>query len=309
MKKKDLKDKLKTLSGDEVFTWIARIFFFASASVIIVFLMYFMKFPGSFSNKQGDWADFGSFVGGTLSPILSFLGLIALLVTIILQSKELEATRKELERSATAQENSEKSFLKQSEILNRQQFESTFFSLLEQHNNSLHKLSVESSLNKNISDLYLIVRYVLINDAADLSGAKKRLDDKSLLCGHYFRILYQTLKFIATSVPGSEIGLDFKSEDIINKPVTSIEKMYSNIIRSFLNNELTQLLAINCYCSNEDDTYWKYKLLVERYEFLEHMPFKNRLGHEQLLFIELSDYYTKAFGKSSSKPLAEGSRV
>ena len=48
----------------------------------------------------------GDFLGGVINPILSFFSFIAILYTISLQSKELQATRSELSRTAAAQEKS-----------------------------------------------------------------------------------------------------------------------------------------------------------------------------------------------------------
>ncbi len=68
----------------------------------IVLLVYWGQFGGELSNRQETWGVFGDFVGGSLNPIFSLAGLVALLITIALQSQELEATRKELQKSAVA---------------------------------------------------------------------------------------------------------------------------------------------------------------------------------------------------------------
>jgi hypothetical protein len=107
------------------------------------------------------------------------------------------------------------------------------------------------------------------------------------------------LKFIATNSPGSSIGKSFESEKIENEQVSENEKMYSNIVRSFLGYDITQLLAINCYCSGPEDTYWKYKLLIERYAFLEHMPFELDKIPCPLLEKTKTIYKESAFGNSN----------
>ena len=84
--------------------------------------IYFYTFNGELSASHERWGTFGDFFGGVLNPTLSFLALIALLLTLSLQGKqaeislkelklsrtELTETRKELTRSAKAQEESEK---------------------------------------------------------------------------------------------------------------------------------------------------------------------------------------------------------
>jgi len=294
--RKDLKQKLSELDSNKLLSWIAWIFSFAVGAMALVFWLYFSNFHGEFSPKHEVWGAFGDFVGGTLNTILSFLALIALLLTIILQNRELEATREELRRSAEAQESSQQSMKDQSDILVRQQFEQTFFSLLEQHNAALNRMSIATGKWTNgMSDLDKVRSQVLKEDS--LIQAKAVLETHNGLCGHYFRILYQLLKFISTNIPDGKIGPEFDKDKIVLVELAKNEKMYSNMVRSFLSYDVSQLLAINCYCEDENNTYWRYKQLLERYEFLEHMPFKVDQKQNELL-LSTRCFYHKAFGQS-----------
>lgn len=266
--------------------------------IAVVFGLYLINFKGNLSINNSDWGTFGDYIGGTLNPILSFLSLIALLTTIVLQSKELDLTRTELSRSAKAQEDTKEILDKQSETLARQQFESTFFSLLDQHNKMLESLTTPRS-NTLGSKLDLIMSLVFDPHCPDIGTAKLALESKNDLCGHYFRVLYQLLKFIATNAPGSPIGKSFEVREIDNKTVSDDEKMYSNIARLFLGYRVTQLLAINCYSKDETDTYWRYKLLIERYAFLEHMPFEIGDKESSILNKTKKFYKSSAFGNSN----------
>ncbi|MGX1203792.1 hypothetical protein [Marinobacter sp. MBR-105] len=120
MAKRDLKGKLEAFDSDQLRKWLAWILSINTGAVSAVFIFYFINFDGGLSSDHTRWGTFGDFVGGILSPILSFSALIALLLTIVLQSRqleisknELEATRQELARSAAAQEKAEKAQLKQ----------------------------------------------------------------------------------------------------------------------------------------------------------------------------------------------------
>jgi DNA-binding XRE family transcriptional regulator len=78
---------------------------------------YFRQFNGPLSPDPERWGQFGDYLGGTLNPLLAFLSLIALVLTVSMQRRqleiareqlsnsreELEATRAELARTADAQ--------------------------------------------------------------------------------------------------------------------------------------------------------------------------------------------------------------
>lgn len=281
----------------------ARLLIFLTVILIIALLVvfgvfiFYYKFHYGISDNNADWGTFGDFVGGTLNPILSFLGLIALLFTIFLQSKELESTRIELERAASAQENTEKVLAEQTKTQAIQQFEGTFFSLLEQHNKALENLSSPRGNERSI--LGDIKTNIFAYGIKDLTSAKVTFEQYNYLCGHYFRVLYQLLKFIATNCPNGKIGAEFEEDKIKSVPLSSEEKMYSSMVRAFLDYDTTQLLAINCFCEHkENDSYWKYKLLIDRYSFLEHMAF-DTYGEEDVLLIQLKSFYSlQAFGNS-----------
>ena len=127
MSKQNLKEKLHTFDPDRLLKWLSWILAAASGVVVTTFVFYFINFSEGLSNDHERWGTFGDFIGGTLNPILSFLALIALLLTVVLQSrqaeisknelelsrKEMEATRQELARSAVAQEKTEQAQLKQ----------------------------------------------------------------------------------------------------------------------------------------------------------------------------------------------------
>ena len=119
-----LKDKIESFDSKQLLKWLSWIFVVAVTIMVGVFLFYFINFSGDISSSHEKWGTFGDFVGGTLNPILSFLALIALLLTVILQNRqleisgnELEATREELRRSAEAHEKSEQSLQLQAKAL------------------------------------------------------------------------------------------------------------------------------------------------------------------------------------------------
>jgi uncharacterized membrane protein len=92
----------------------------AIVALILVVTAYVCTFTGGPIAKQDVWGQFGDFMGGTLNPILSFLALLALLLTIVMQSYELRLTRQEMELSRVAQQKTEVALADQANTLREQ---------------------------------------------------------------------------------------------------------------------------------------------------------------------------------------------
>ncbi len=247
-------------------------FLIAFIAILVVIAAYVFNFHAhNFSESNGDWGTFGDFFGGTLNPLLSFLALIILLRTFSMQKTELDLQREELKDT--------KELLRlQTQTQIKQRFESTFFALLNVHNQILRDLPDNSLANTH---------HHVLNSKASLIKAQERLKlDQFSFC-HYFRILYQLLSFVDKS----------QNED---------KKLYSNMIRALLTDKVLRLLLI--YCCGEDDEQKHYKSLIERYAIFENASFKKDLGVEGekiivLAGVEISAIYEaknlydpKAFG-------------
>lgn len=61
----------------------------------LVLLPWLYKFNGTLSPSPGDWAHFGSYVGGTFSSLVAALALIALLITISQQHQQIRSLRQQ----------------------------------------------------------------------------------------------------------------------------------------------------------------------------------------------------------------------
>lgn len=96
----------------------------AIMALIFVLGLYLWNFPGHLSAEHDIWGQFGAFIGGTLTPILNFLALLALLFTIILQSYELRITREEMKLARIAQQKTEAALKNQAITLQNQLVES-----------------------------------------------------------------------------------------------------------------------------------------------------------------------------------------
>lgn len=258
----------------------------------------------------------GDYFGGILNPIFVFLSLLAILSTLKLQSNELELTREELKNNLDVQKKSERHFAEQSRILQIQQFENTFFSLLTQTNNTIkeyiNKHTIEeksshSSLFKNtiIDELKRDIEINIeigANNFMNVNGEKNSEKRKneiirrclSLIQNNLisydedvikvFMLIYRLLKYI-------------DDHELINN---SEKKSYSGILRAGLGANILWLISINC-CREDLLSINNFKILIEKYAILEHMPFdftyKDKTnGYKYFFSVIKNKYDKKAFG-------------
>ncbi|MCQ9325659.1 putative phage abortive infection protein [Neisseria dentiae] len=291
-------------------------FIFILLMVAPILVLYYDNFGSrELSESPEQWGQFGDYIGGVLNPIFGFATFIALLYTIKLQTEELKATREELARSAKAQENSEQALAEQSKIFQIQQFESTFFSMLDLLNKlSTHvtnaipfKLSFpdrqpcidgdtdrfQSYKDSMYDELFGI--YVFYGDKVNLHPdflgelvrSKEYINEYFSEFKQFSLLLYQILKFIRS----------LSAEEA--QECSETEKRYSNIARASIDLRILQILAVYIICQDME-SYRPYQDLFERYAFLEHMPFKlaGKKEYRSNLLLCRVFYGDSAFGDS-----------
>lgn len=92
------KDQTET---DRFINKLAMIITVALMALVVVYGLYCLNFFSDFkfSKDTDTWGTFGDYVGGILNPILSFLTLIALILTLHLQRTQLDISKEELKLS------------------------------------------------------------------------------------------------------------------------------------------------------------------------------------------------------------------
>ncbi|WP_323881400.1 putative phage abortive infection protein [Aeromonas caviae] len=197
-----------------------------------------------FAPSLGEFGD----VYGALNTLFSGLAFSGVIISIVLQSIELRATRKEMNSQVLQ-------FEQQTEAMQKQVFESSFFSMMNLHN--------DISSNLRSEDKFKIL-FLKLNDVAEdtphygkaliehLNSVYETFMGEAYSdIGHYFRYIYQIIKFI----DNSKLSEDEKS-------------VYINILRAQFSNYELLLLFVNCLCYKRSD---KFKCLVEKYGFFEHI--------------------------------------
>lgn len=222
------------------------------------------------------WGQIGDFVGGLLNPVLSFFALMAVLFNLVLQRKELSLARKDAKDAHDTQK-------RQSEIFEMQNFESVFFRLLDAHS----RLAVSVKSNAGASSYvgmegfdraassFLPKNPVLVRVETNEQKvffvsecASKYVAANIGSLGHYFRSLYQILKYIdnygQVSVNLSEATM---ARIKVRRAVRNYYKQrtYSNMLRAQLSNSEILCVFLNCLTPEGAGL----KSYVEKYSFLK----------------------------------------
>lgn len=289
---------LKTIgfTKDKTSRNLFKLFQFALYAIVIVFII------NLFSIGKSGFGEWGDFFGGVLNPILTFLTFMGLLITIILQQSELKQSREE--------------FKGQKESLENQEFDNKFFQMLNLLNSINDRLVVnikEKDLKgKDVFEylkekLYnsIFIQYEqhlyqnsLFNQHEKKTKSNFVYDDKFIYFKnefdnfnneydttfkYYFINLYQILKYIDTYCRNIKEA-----------------KEYTNMIRAQLTKNALLLLAYNAI-GVQNFTTNQYQLLVEKYEFFEHLRYEDFCENSSILEIVnsiLAKYDDKAFGNN-----------
>lgn len=223
----------------------------AALGLIIALGFYFQQFSGGLSEAQDLWGQFGDYLGGVLGPLFSLMALFALLITAWIQFKNVTLTSEELDQSV-------ESLQEQTSVLQRQNFENTFFHLLELHNTVVNdtvyqdkegRAAFESLFKDSWQDIYN--RHPKSNysdERAQIHAVwNEFFETNQQQLGHYFRLLYNVVKFID------------------NSPIDERQR-YVNIVRAQLSTYELGLLFYNCLGPDGEE---KFKPLAEKYALFE----------------------------------------
>lgn len=247
------------------FSWFIKnkeylaMLFIAIAVPTITFYLYWQKFSGPVSNNHTRWAEFGTISGGILGALFAFLAFLVLLRTLDVNKTELQETRA---------------------VLSKQSTDSTFFNMMSLYNEVLNEISIDKlvvsisgqntkvitsrdaflELHSKFSKQYLLKTmrgdYPELN--SELSKIRKAYDDFhqrfGQKVGHYYRLLYNILKFIDRS--------SLEEQD---------KRTYVNILRSQLSQYEIALLFFSCNSSLGKE---KFLPLALKYDLFKHIDYE-----------------------------------
>lgn len=269
------------MKNNNLWIWV-----FAILSSLFIFSVLFLTLIIGLSANETFRGTFGDMFGAAnaLFTGLSFVGLI---ITIMLQRKDLNIQRNELQ--------------KQTQSIHIQNFENTFFQMLSIFHGIVESLEINDSgeivkgrrvfslltdkINALLFELTLTdeyqsrcaytiedpIRYVFITKEDAVNVYDKLYEDYSDILGHYFRALYHIVKFTD------------------NYPDINKQK-YISIARSHLSNSEQVLLYYNCLHTNG---ILKFKPLVERYALLNNIDWSYFPEEIFSIFYNIDAYVNK----------------
>lgn len=247
----------------------------------LAYLIAIIKYIEEWSTR----GEFGDLFGG-LNTLFSGLAFSALIYAIYLQHKELKLQRIELKQTRKELEGQKLQLEAQNKTMQKQNFENTFFELLRLHNELVRSIELPSKSHGEIIFTkgrncfkYFYKRFrshfTVFSDTSDKLDQISRTNDKLFEehqadLGHYFRNLYNIIKFVKNS----------SVED---------KRLYTNLIRAQLSSFELALLFYNCL---GDIGREKFKPLVEEFALLKNMPDGILIDSSHKEF-----YDERAFGK------------
>jgi hypothetical protein len=177
------------------------------------------------------WGTFGDYVGGLSGSIFNFFSFVLLLLTILLQIQEMRYSREELERSA-------KALNRQGKLQRHQNFENTFFQLLQLHHHHANTLICDEKAEallggrqcfdyfyQNLKRIYQQKKteFVFSPNLSYLESEqelirkvyKKFYTENQEKLGHYFRNIYHIIRFVENNHPKDEDEQTLKNYIII----------------------------------------------------------------------------------------------
>ncbi len=223
------------------YIYIAASLFLFTIIIYAAFFIY--NFGLSIKADSNNWGQFGSYVGGVLSPVFAFMSFIALLFTINLQRIDIKDKRDEAKEQKVISE-------KQKTLLDIQRFETTFFNMLNQITNIINNYTY------NQQDGASFFRNALVN------------------LWNYFHENTTNSESIDEYFANSQIHIEFKNFvlhianiiKIIQNGNIENKDIYYEILIGFLSNRQKYFIEVCCNSSQNFIDVKEYLNVIHRSE-------------------------------------------
>ncbi|MDW3210079.1 MAG: putative phage abortive infection protein [Reichenbachiella sp.] len=213
----------------------------------------------------------GEFFGGIVGPIWALAGVILFYLALIYQRKELELQREELFETRKIMDS-------QSQTIEIQQFENTYFKLLEFH------LAASSRIESQEAGNGFEVMYKAFTKAVNDTKKRRKKDGSSEILDEEafetcFRQVYDSYRNTISHYMESYKSLIYLVAEKSKDP-----NFYINIIKPHLTEQEVLLQFYYLITYNKDE---KFKEIVENYGLFERLNFRSVQAIDRLHLDEL----------------------
>jgi len=286
--KKIFKNIYKKIFVDKDLIYI--IIFVSLIVIILITLLFLWKRPFFMWDSpinESLMGTLGDFIGGVIGSAWALLGVILFYLALKEQRADSKTNRKALNKQIEALEMQTREFVLQKEelilsrnvfkeqakTLKKQQFESTFFAMLQLYNHNIENIGSDTS-SENEESFKGFSKELFNNMEVDIDPFKNHEQainvykdlfyKKKTEISHYFRIVYRIMRFIELSSMTEEE-----------------KKSYSKIIRSQFSEKELLILYYNSHFIFGR----KFIPLALKYKLFKHLPDDTK--------VEFKDFYTK----------------
>ncbi|MND93684.1 hypothetical protein D3C80_858760 [compost metagenome] len=247
------------------------------------------------------WGQLGDFFGGVLNPILSFLALVAVATSLRMQTLELNAARHEAAASQDMLANQTKVLERQQAVLERQNFESNFYGLLQVHDRNMQGVRLQFGAEPDVGRLafgalanrFHVDRIELTYLTEDLSKqavmahVQKFYSQSYLELGHYYRTL-QEIFFYIESFASENFTASSQEGVPVDVERQILRWRYGGLVASLLSSAELECMFIFCMAVEGA----ALKVYVERYGLFRNLPPRSNYANPALKDVYASSAYS-----------------
>jgi len=226
---------LRSTTPDTLLRLLVAITATAVAIAAAVVFDYLIQFGLTASHDQAVWGQFGDFIGGTLNPLFGFLTLIALLLTLVIQSNELRISTDQQKRSADAAQ-------KQIEFHQRESRRADLYRLIEK---------LTGRINRNFNENRLDEGHSMHGVLADKDMIHPRLDTST-----FYKFYHQEGSLTRRTVGWIEADLTMLREYLTQYEQVSDFGFGETPLAEFFRHEYGEMISLlNQYGMIKADIY------------------------------------------------------
>ena len=242
------------------------------AAVVVGGCYAFCFWGEPLSSDPASWGQLGDYLGGVLNPVFGFLSVFALLVALVLQTRELKLSREslklsqeELKLTREEQAKAAEALALQNKAIHQQSFEQTFFSMLRLLSDLLDGVVFRNPTMDILPSRPIKGRSAL----RSISDTLKLQIERGDISGSSSDFIATTLGEILCSSP-QYVGLSEYARtltvilDYLDAAEVEAGEIYPKLLRSQMDREEVLFVYFLCFVEGWEGT----KRSVERYGLL-----------------------------------------